>query len=136
MFMQNQIEKPKVRGKLRQKLGKEYFCLKENWRWWSRAEKLAKLRSKTILPNLVIEHKSVLLRPLKDVEMYLQHNKVVNLSLAIKKIDGVIIQPGETFSIWQLVGRPSKRKGFLEGMTLHNGKVMKDTGGGLCQLEI
>lgn len=134
MFMQDQIEKPKVRGKLRQKLGKEYFCLKEKWRWWSGAEKLAKLRSKVILPNVVIEHKSVLLRPLKDVEMYLQHNKVVNLSLAIKKIDGVIIKPGETFSIWQLVGRPSKRKGFLEGMTLHNGKVMKDTGGGLCQL--
>ena len=70
----------------------------------------------------------------KDVEMYLQENKVTNLRLATNCVSGVIIKPGETFSIWQLVGRPTKRKGYLEGMTLSNGQVTKGTGGGLCQL--
>ncbi|MFM6271453.1 MAG: VanW family protein, partial [Dolichospermum sp.] len=28
----------------------------------------------------------------------------------------------------------TQAKGYLEGMTLHNGKISTDTGGGLCQL--
>ena len=66
--------------------------------------------------------------------MYLQHNKVVNLKLAIQHIDNVVIRPGETFSIWKLVGRPTKAKGYLDGLTLDNGNISKNTGGGLCQL--
>ena len=66
--------------------------------------------------------------------MYLQYNKIENLKLAVSKIDGVVIKPGETFSIWRLVGRPSKRKGYKTGMMIHNGKVSTGTGGGLCQL--
>lgn len=66
--------------------------------------------------------------------MYLQYNKIENLKLAVSKIDGVVIKPGETFSIWRLVRRPSKRKGYKTGMMIHNGKVSTGTGGGLCQL--
>lgn len=131
---QFQVEKPKKRSILRQKLGKEFFCLKEKSRWIIGTEKLAKKRVANQLTHNLISHKSFLRRPLKDVEMYLQENKVTNLSLAIAKISGVIIKPGETFSIWQLVGRPTKSKGYLEGMTLSNGNVSKGTGGGLCQL--
>lgn len=130
----NQVEKPKHRSKLRKKLGKEYFCLKEKIKWIKGPEKLAKTRIDNPFDSLVIKHKSFLLRKLKDVDMYLQHNKVTNLRLAIGKINGVVIQPGETFSLWQMVGRPTKRKGYLEGMTLSNGQVTKGTGGGLCQL--
>ncbi|WP_207652643.1 VanW family protein [Anaerovirgula multivorans] len=32
------------------------------------------------------------------------HNKVINLSIAIDKLDGIIIHPGETFSYWRLIG--------------------------------
>jgi vancomycin resistance protein VanW len=35
----------------------------------------------------------MLLRPLKDVDMYLQHNKVTNLQLATKRIHKVVIHP-------------------------------------------
>lgn len=129
-----QVEKPKHRSKLRKKAGKEYFCLKEKMRWVFGSEKLAKTRSENQLPFIAKSHKSFLLRKLKDVDMYLQHNKVTNLRLAIEKLNGVIIYPGETFSLWQLVGRPTKSKGYLEGMTLSNGQVTKGIGGGLCQL--
>jgi vancomycin resistance protein VanW len=66
--------------------------------------------------------------------MYLQHNKVTNLRLAIERIDRVVIRPGETFSVWRLVGKPSASRGFLEGLVLHNGRIEKGIGGGLCQL--
>ena len=129
-----QVEKPKHRSELRKKLGKEYFCLKQNFQWWFGNEKLAKARKNSHLNFVVKEHQSFLLRPLKDVDMQLQYNKVTNLRLALENIDGVIIQPGETFSLWQLVGRPTKAKGYLEGMTLSNGQVKSGIGGGLCQL--
>ena len=130
----NQVEKPKHRSKLRKIAGKEFFCLKEKVKWVLGHEKLAKSKLFQPLPHVIKEHQSLLLRPLKNVDMYLQHNKITNLRLAIEKIDGVLINPGETFSIWQLVGRPTKMKGYLEGMTLSNGQITKGTGGGLCQL--
>ncbi|GIN88573.1 hypothetical protein J6TS2_49590 [Heyndrickxia sporothermodurans] len=43
-------------------------------------------------------------------------------------------KPGETFSYWKLIGKPSKRKGYVEGMVLFYGKYKKGIGGGLCQL--
>lgn len=75
-----------------------------------------------------------MLRKLKDVDMWMQHNKVTNLRIAIKQINHVIIYPGETFSYWKLVGKPSYKKGYKDGMTLHYGSFQPSVGGGLCQL--
>ncbi|MFR9165770.1 MAG: VanW family protein [Dysgonomonas sp.] len=36
--------------------------------------------------------------------------------------------------MWKQVGRPTGRKGYLEGLVLHNGQTMSGIGGGLCQL--
>jgi len=58
----------------------------------------------------------------------------VNLELAIKHLNKIVIKPGETFSIWRLVGRPTKQKGYLDGLVLDRGEINKGTGGGLCQL--
>jgi vancomycin resistance protein VanW len=63
-----------------------------------------------------------------------QYNKVVNLRLASARLDGIILRPGETFSFWRLVGKPSRMKGYLNGVTLQYGKVVPGCGGGLCQL--
>jgi vancomycin resistance protein VanW len=128
------VEKPIKRSKLRKTVGKEYFCLKQRYNWWTGSEIFAREIDLSPLPIQLIKHQSFLLRKLKDVEMYLQHNKIVNLRLAIAQINGIIIEPGQTFSLWKLVGRPSKAKGYLEGMTLSNGKVTKGVGGGMCQL--
>lgn len=130
----NQVAKPKKRSALRKKLGKEFFCLKQRFEWIKHNKDFAKEVDLVNLANELITHRSFLLRPLKDVDMYLQHNKVVNLRLATSKINGVIIQPGQTFSLWKMVGRPTKKAGYLEGMTLSNGQVTKGIGGGLCQL--
>ena len=134
MTTHQQVDKPLQRSDLRKLLGKEFFIIKRKVNWLFGDNNFAKVDSEISYDNSLIKHKSFLLRPLKDVEMYLQHNKVTNLKIAISHIDKVVIKPGQIFSIWRLVGRPTKSKGYLDGMTLNNGKISKDTGGGLCQL--
>ncbi len=124
---------PVSRSRLRRRLGRWFFCWKRRFRWYFGQEKWAAQREAP-LPALVFEHQTPLLRPLKNVDMYLQHNKVTNLHLAAKHLDGLLIRPGETCSFWQLVGRPTRRRGYLEGLVLENGKIGKGIGGGLCQL--
>jgi vancomycin resistance protein VanW len=55
------------------------------------------------LEELIYQHKSLIRRRLGNVDMELQENKAVNLSLAVKHLDGIVIRPGETFSLWWLV---------------------------------
>ena len=96
--------------------------------------RFAKKLSETSLPVLIFQHNSIIRRRLANVDMQLQENKATNLALAIAHIDGVLIHPGETFSLWTLVGRTNKRKGYKEGLIIANGKPSKGIGGGLCQL--
>lgn len=130
----NSVEKPIKRSILRLALGREYFILKRKFDWLFGDNKWAKTKRDELLKNLVFKHKSMILRPLKDVDMYLQENKRTNLEIAVSHLNRIIIKPQETFSIWKLVGRPTKQKGYLEGLVLNQGKIGKDTGGGLCQL--
>lgn len=128
------VAKPVHRGTLRSFLGKEYFSLKRQWVWWKERKRFAKQNQNRSFAHLLIQHKSLLLRPLKNVDMQLQHNKITNLRLAIAPMNGVVIRPGEVFSIWKLVGKPTARKGYLPGLVLHNGQTGQGIGGGLCQL--
>ena len=128
------VPKPKSRSYLRGLIGREYYVLKRNLKWLSQSKSFARPSPNTDLDHSIIKHRSFLLRPLKDVEMYLQHNKITNLRLAISAINGVTIRPSQTFSLWRLVGRPTAAKGYLEGLILSNGRIEKGVGGGLCQL--
>lgn len=128
------ILQPIQRSPLRQVLGKEYFILKRKLKWIFGNEKWAKQERTELNGYSVFKHKSMILRPLKDVDMYLQENKRTNLRLAIEKLDKTIIHPDETFSLWKLVRRPTRSKGYLEGLVLNQGKIDKGIGGGLCQL--
>ena len=96
--------------------------------------RFAKIRKEESLPVLVYQHNSLIRRRLGNVNMQLQENKATNLALAVSRIDGLVIRPGETFSIWKLVGRTTKRKGYKEGLTIAKGQPSQGIGGGLCQL--
>jgi vancomycin resistance protein VanW len=135
----SQWPRPEDRGALRMKLGTAYFTLKRYAKWYFSGTKYARTRIPTAeVPNscrhVVAKHQSLLIRPLRSVDLWLQYNKVQNLRLAIERLDGLLVRPGETLSIWRLVGRPSRRKGYLPGMVLVNGEVRVGYGGGLCQL--
>ncbi len=132
--MLSSVSKPKIRGPLRMWLGKRYFILKRYLKWYFGKQQFAKTIQQKELAHVIKEHKSPLLRQLKNLDMYLQHNKIVNLKIAAKKISGIIIQPGDTFSFWYLVGKTTSLKGYKSGMMLRNGQIVKGIGGGLCQM--
>lgn len=108
--------------------------LKKNLKDFKAGRKFAKKIDKNNLEYIWKGDTKILLRNLHGVDMQLQKNKIVNLQLASKKIDGIIIKPGEEFSFWNLVGNATKRKGYLEGLVISNSKMKKGVGGGLCQM--
>lgn len=61
-------------------------------------------------------------------------NKLHNLGIAAARLETVVVHPGEVFSFWQAVGRPSARAGYREGRTITGAAVGTSVGGGLCQL--
>lgn len=83
---------------------------------------------------VVKSHTSNVLRRLEGVDMQLQRNKLVNLRIAAAQINGIVVQPGETFSFWRLVGEPTAKRGYLDGLVISAGKLSSGVGGGLCQL--
>ncbi|EPD50130.1 hypothetical protein HMPREF1210_02978 [Paenisporosarcina sp. HGH0030] len=96
--------------------------------------RFAKNYGKDTYPFTCKKHQSLLRRKLGNSDPQLQENKITNLKLAASKIDGIIINPGEVFSFWELVGKTTKRKGYIEGMQLSMGEVKTGVGGGICQL--
>ncbi|MDQ1912207.1 VanW family protein [Paenibacillus sp. GD4] len=130
----NFIPKPIDRSPLRTALGVTYFRLRRRLQWMTGGQRFAVKRQAEPLPYRIASHRTPLLRQLKDVDMWLQHNKVTNLRIASARVDGVILKPGETFSYWKLIGKPTRRDGYVDGMILHKGTVRTGVGGGLCQL--
>jgi vancomycin resistance protein VanW len=101
--------------------------------WWLDGHAYAETRS-TSLPYRVFKHTSRLIRLAPGVDLALQLGKVQNLRVAIPCLSEVVIRPGETFSFCRLVGRPTRARGFVEGMELSRGVARPGVGGGLCQL--
>ena len=97
-------------------------------------EKFASVHSGNKLPNIVSAQSSHLIKRGKGIDEMLQLNKAVNIRLACKKLNGLIIRPGEVFSFWKVVGKTSKRRGYKDGRVIVGGKLLPGIGGGLCNL--
>lgn len=98
-------------------------------------EKIAKEKRAEMLPNIVKSHASILVRRLEGVDIHLQENKVTNIRLASEKISGIVIKPGETFSLWKTIGKTTEKEGYKEGLVIkRGGKLGSDIAGGLCQM--
>ena len=95
---------------------------------------LKRLKKGKLLPSVITRHSSLLYKKLGDGNERLQKNKVQNLEIAIRKIDGIIIPAGATFSFWDTLGIVDEKRGYVSGMLLSNGQVREGVGGGLCQL--
>lgn len=126
--------RPIERSKYRLLAGKAYYTLSRYRLWYSGRIKFAGKRSDDRLPYECFSHGTPLFRELKDVDDQYQINKVINLGLAVSRMNGLILKPGETFSYWKLIGKPSGRKGYVPGMVLYCGTYHMGVGGGLCQL--
>jgi vancomycin resistance protein VanW len=86
------------------------------------------------LPFNCKKHQSLLRRKLGNSAPELQENKIQNLKIACPTIDGLLIKPNQTFSFWRRLGEATAEKGYVEGMQLSRGEVVRGVGGGLCQL--
>ena len=124
---------PVERGNLRLWLGVRYFCARRRLWWRTGRTAFARRRDGLDCPHLWAAHATPLMRKLKDVDMWMQENKVKNLTLTAACLDGMTLLPGESLSYWRCIGNPTRRKGYVEGMLLRNGRVVPGVGGGLCQ---
>lgn len=126
--------KKKLRSNFRIWCGKITYSAIRRINWLRFYKQLHIKINKGQLPHIIFQHQTPLIRNLKKVELWLQYNKVENLKIALKKINGISIPPGKTFSFWYLIGNPTKSKGYKKGFMLQNGKPVASFGGGLCQL--
>jgi vancomycin resistance protein VanW len=132
--LKNHTPKPLQRSPLRLALGKLFFVNKRRIAWYFSGARYASVRSVSSFPHEHFAHGTPMLRALSGVDMQLQINKKASLQIAAACIDGLILKPGETFSFWRLVGKPTARRGFKTGLVLRNGTIQQDVGGGLCQM--
>ena len=121
-------------GKVAYNISLPKECLKRDIKDFINGNKFAKKKDYNNFEYIWKGDAKILLRKLHGVDMQLQKNKVKNLQIAAKKIDGLVIMPGEIFSFWNTVGNPTKKKGYLEGLTISSGNFMKGVGGGMCQM--
>jgi vancomycin resistance protein VanW len=125
------------RGKWRLWLGTTLYTTRRYLQWCHPGVRYAARKIQlgdAAYGHCIVHHATPLYRRLRNVDMWLQQNKVTNLKLAAAVLDGTVLAPGETFSFWRLVGRPTRRKGYKEGMVLVNGGFRPGVGGGLCQM--
>ena len=61
-------------------------------------------------------------------------NRTTNLKLAVQKINGTVLLPGQEFSYNKVVGERTIQAGYKEAATYSNGKVVDGLGGGICQI--
>lgn len=61
-------------------------------------------------------------------------NRVFNVALLAKLLDGAIVKPGATFSFNTTVGKRTAERGFREGQAIENGVLVPSIGGGVCQV--
>ena len=115
------MKEPVARSDLRLALGGAYYGTLRKLLWLKERSSFARERCEAILPYSAASHKTPLMRRLRDVDMWMQENKVTNLRLASARVNGIVLRPGQTFSYWYLIGRPTARKGYLPGMLLRYG---------------
>jgi vancomycin resistance protein YoaR len=61
-------------------------------------------------------------------------NRIHNVQLVARLIDGKLIAPGTTFSFNHATGARTASKGFLEAPVIINGELTTGLGGGVCQV--
>ena len=121
------------RSPLRFIAGRAYHMVRRYMQWYVMPINWADIQGE-LLPCVAFEHRTPLLRDLPEYDMWMQHNKIINLNIAVQHINRLIVHPQETFSYWRCIGKPTSEKGYLEGMVLVDGRIKSGVGGGLCQL--
>ena len=60
--------------------------------------------------------------------------RIQNIQAASARFHGVLVAPGEEFSMGQTMGDVSLENGFAEALIIYGGRTIKGVGGGVCQV--
>lgn len=61
-------------------------------------------------------------------------NRRDNIKIAVSKINGTLLAPGETFSFNEVVGDRTEEAGYKDAISYIGGKLVLSSGGGVCQV--
>jgi len=126
--------RPVKRSAARLWAGKMFYSAKCKLLWRFIKRHFPKDRGEISPAHLHFAHKTPLSRNLRGDDMVYQQGKIKNLSVALPRLSGIVLHPGQVMSFCYLIGKPSKRRGFVPGMVLTGGRVSPGIGGGLCQM--
>lgn len=59
--------------------------------------------------------------------------RVTNIEVGLKRLDGILIAPGEEFSFNDAIGNIDAENGFVEGYAIIANRTQLEFGGGICQ---
>lgn len=59
--------------------------------------------------------------------------RVTNIVAGMRRLDGILLAPGEEFSFTSTVGAINAANGFVEGAAIVQNRTQKEFGGGICQ---
>ncbi len=60
--------------------------------------------------------------------------RIQNIMAASERYHGLLVAPGETFSMASVLGDVSLENGFAEALIIYGGRTIKGVGGGVCQV--
>ena len=116
------------------KLSVEKEILKKRFTDLMGKEVFAHEKMKDHLPLIAAESRANIIKRGPGVDPTSQQNKAVNMAIASRTFNHLVIHPGETFSFWKNVGRTTRKKGYKDGRVIVDGKLITGVGGGLCNL--
>lgn len=61
-------------------------------------------------------------------------NRIKNIANAVKRLNGILIKPGEVFSANKFAGPYTAENGFLPEQVIKGDKIKAEIGGGMCQI--
>ena len=82
----------------------------------------------------IYEAKAMLINDSTGQNIEYQYNKIHNVKLAAACLNGLLISPNQTFSFWNSVRNADKTIPYKSGLTVVNGRLKAEYGGGLCLL--
>jgi vancomycin resistance protein YoaR len=61
-------------------------------------------------------------------------NRIHNINVGANSVKGLLIEPGEEFSLNQALGEVNRESGYLPELVIKGNKTIPEYGGGLCQI--
>ncbi len=107
------MRKPIYRNRVRLWFGTKYYGFLRMLFWLKNKGVFTQEYLEPNLEHSCFSHSTILLRKLKDVDLWMQKNKVVNHKIAVKRLNKIQLKPGEVLNYWKIIGKPTRKKGIL-----------------------